>query len=593
MYILPKENRFRSKLIQTMFVVLILFANTSIKSAEQKNYVNTISTVPLKNLLTTGELGIRINKNFDRLEEERYQPSNVFLTDAQSGNWPGDTEGRAILGLVMDAQASHREPKYLNEIIQLLPARLNSKGYMGVIQSDGNLDEQQLAGNGWMLRALCEYYKWKNDPNVLKIIKSISQNLFVPGIGRYSKYPIENNSRKMNGAVIGAIQDKRDGWNLSGDVGCLFIGMAGVIQAYECIGGDDLKLVVEEMIDKFMEVDMVGLKIQTHACLTGLLGIARYYEITGDKKYLNKLEESWLIYERVGMSENFEIYNWFTVYDSWTESCGVIDSYILAAKLWRYTLNPIYLSKMDLIYYNGISHVMHFNGGFGLDNCPSSTVNSIKRYDNEAWWCCTMRGGEGLSRVAENSYFVSSDTLYVTRYGKNSVTSSFSPNSILNIIQKTDFPFANKVTFVINKAENAKKVVIKLNAMTEWAKNFKVSINGKYVKIKNGNGFFALQKDWKQNDKIDVTFDQKMRLEPVINKDNCSEADHKLFHGPLLWGALGDSTVTIDKTSSIKQVNPKLLLIKKSKVELTPLYHLLDSTVKKGSYSKQFLFKSK
>lgn len=32
-------------------------------------------------------------------------------------------------------------------------------------------------------------------------------------------------------------------------------------------------------------------------------------------------------------------------------------------------------------------------------------------------------------------------------------------------------------------------------------------------------------------------------------------------------------------------------MIKNSNIELTPLYHLLDKTVNKGSYSKQFLFK--
>jgi len=590
---MTKTKKLSSQLLKISFVFFLFVFNTSFSIAGQKINKNSISPVSLKNLYTGGELGVRINKNFDRLEEERYQPSNVFLTDAQSWNWPGDTEGRAMLGLIMDAQASHRDPKYLDEIIRLIPSHLNSKGYMGTIQPDGNLDEQQLAGNGWMLRALCEYYKWKRDPKVLEIIKSISQNLFVSGKGRYCKYPIENNSRKMNGAVIGAVQYKSDGWNISGDVGCVFIGMTGAIQAYECIGGTELKSVIQEMVDRFMQVDMVGLKIQTHACLYGLLGIARWYEITGDKKYLDKLEKSWLIYKQYGMTENYEIYNWFQIYDSWTESCGLIDSYILASELWRYTSKPFYLAESERIYYNGICHIMRSNGGFGCDNCPSSKVNSLKVYANEAWWCCTMRGGEGLSRVAENSYFVSADTLFVTRYGENHATVNFDSNAVLNITQKTDYPFSNKVIFILNKLENAKKIIIKFNALTEWAENFKISINGKNTKLKKENGFFVLGKDWKQNDEIVVTFDQKIRLEPAFNKENCSESDHKLFHGSLLWGALGDSTITIDKVSNIKQVNSKLMLNKKSKVGLTPLYHLLDSTVKKGSYSKQFLFKSK
>jgi hypothetical protein len=179
-YLPPKMklfNRLNPYFLLTLF--LLLFASFSM--AGQRKVVKKRTPVPFQSLYTGGELGVRINKNFSRLEDERYDPSHVFLTDEQSGNWPGDTEGRAILGLVMDAQASHREPKYLNEIIRLIPSHLNSKGYMGKIQPDGLLDEQQLSGNGWMLRGLCEYYKWKKDPQVLEIIKSISQNLFVSG----------------------------------------------------------------------------------------------------------------------------------------------------------------------------------------------------------------------------------------------------------------------------------------------------------------------------------------------------------------------------------------------------------------------------
>ena len=69
-----------------------------------------------------GELKTRIDKNMSRLEEEKYQPAHVFLTDEQSGGWPGDTEGRTILGLVLDAQANHRTPRYLEEILSQLPA---------------------------------------------------------------------------------------------------------------------------------------------------------------------------------------------------------------------------------------------------------------------------------------------------------------------------------------------------------------------------------------------------------------------------------------------------------------------------------------
>ena len=110
-----------------------------------------------------GELRQRIERNFDRLETDYYQPDQVYWTEEQSGGWPGDKEGRTILALVLDAQASGRTPLYLDELIRRLPRELNAKGYLGSIL-EGSADEQQLSGHGWLLRGLCEYYAWKKDP---------------------------------------------------------------------------------------------------------------------------------------------------------------------------------------------------------------------------------------------------------------------------------------------------------------------------------------------------------------------------------------------------------------------------------------------
>ena len=117
-----------------------------------------ITTAQFGEISIGGELKTRVMKSFDRLEETKYQPDNVFLTDEQSGGWPGDTEGRTLLGLVMEARATGRMPKYADEIVRRIPAHLNAKGYMGEVYDIMN--EQQLSGNGWMLRALCEYYRW-------------------------------------------------------------------------------------------------------------------------------------------------------------------------------------------------------------------------------------------------------------------------------------------------------------------------------------------------------------------------------------------------------------------------------------------------
>ena len=121
------------KLVFALVVIILSGCST------QKEPVSTeIAPIPLSQLEMRGELYTRIAKNYARLEETRYQPKFVFLTNEQSGSWPGDTEGRTILGLTMNAQITGREPLYLDEIIAEIPEHLNERGYFGKIFCGSN-----------------------------------------------------------------------------------------------------------------------------------------------------------------------------------------------------------------------------------------------------------------------------------------------------------------------------------------------------------------------------------------------------------------------------------------------------------------------
>ena len=106
-----------------------------------------VNPIPLSQLEMRGELHTRIAKNYARLEETRFQPKFVFHTDEESGNWPGDIEGRTILGLVMAAQVAGREPLYLEEIIAQIPEHLNEKGYFRPILSNFKASEMRVLYN--------------------------------------------------------------------------------------------------------------------------------------------------------------------------------------------------------------------------------------------------------------------------------------------------------------------------------------------------------------------------------------------------------------------------------------------------------------
>lgn len=365
--------------------------------------------IPYTNVKAEEDIQVRAELLFDRLEGPMYQPAQIFTIE--SGGWPGDWEGRTILALSLLTQITKREPVYLDEIVERLEDNVNEKGYLRQVLTDGDVDEQQLSGHSWLLRGLCEYYLLHHTKTVLHRIEAIVRNLFIPVTGRYAEYPILPEDRVQDGKESGHIGKKVGHWYLSSDTGCAYIPLDGLSQAYILLKqeSDDhalvekLKTLLSEMVENFYAIPFLEISVQTHATLTGCRGILRLYEEDGDTEKLSFVEKIFDLYQKEGMTANYANYNWFGR-PEWTEPCAVIDSFMVAAQLYQYTAKPEYAELAQRILYNGLYAGQRANGGFGTDSClgakekPDSHVLRCSAY--EAYWCCSMRGGEGLAAVS-------------------------------------------------------------------------------------------------------------------------------------------------------------------------------------------------
>jgi hypothetical protein len=449
------------------------------------------------------------------------------------------------------------------------------------------MNEQQLSGNGWMLRGLCEYYEWKKDEKVLSVIASIVNNLFVKGKGFYRKYPIDPAVRKgMEGAEAGSIQKTVDGWMLSSDIGCVFIGMEGAIHAYKHLKNEELKEVIQEMLSRFLEIDLMGIKAQTHASLTACRGLIKYAEITGEQKYVDEAAKRWQWYKQSGMTENFENYNWFGRFDTWAESCAVIDSYMLAVQLWQYTRETQYLHDAELIYYNAICHMQRHNGGFGCDNCPGKAIHDscLKVHISEAYWCCTMRGGEGLSRAAEYSCFADGTNVYIPFFHENEI---YLPVG-LKMQQHTSWPFEGKVRFIIEE-NTAGTIALHLRIPLHTTRH-QLRYNGKEYPFEQEKQFVVLKREFSAGDEIEWTFDPVVEIYGA-HSGNTEPGQVEIFYGPLMLGCKNDEVVKLTEKDRIIPVGMSNFKLEGKEIYFTPVYHLMDPVVWENTgYKKQIIF---
>ena len=495
------------------------------------------SPLGLSQIRIGGELLKRASRNFDRLEEANYHPANVFQEAGYS--WPGDMEGRTILALTLLAQATGREPQHLNAILDGLGQHCNARGYMGRILELGLFDEQQLSGHSWLLRGLCEHYLWTGSTADLERIETITNNLLLPLRGGYAAYPARPEDRKQSGEAIGSLDtDPSGNWYSSTDIGCAFITLDGATQVYQITRNPQLGELIEEMIAAYLSLDFVGLSCQTHATLSGLRGLLRYCEQTKSQELLSEAERIWALYQNEGMTENHANYNWFGR-PHWTEPCAIVDSLLVAMILWRLTGDPQRITEAHDIYYSALGHAQRPNGGFGCDTCVGSdelVLSSASDGLFEAWWCCTMRGAEGLARAVESLAYVCDDSILLPFYC-DAEFDLLRADGKTTLAVATDYPYSGRVTVTVRSAPGNGCQRLGL-FLPGWVNGdtVRLTVKDEAQPIEVIDGFVHADLPLEKDMRLELQFDIGLRTVGMQNRHSREDC-FTLRHGPLVLGA--------------------------------------------------------
>jgi len=523
----------------------------------------------------SGDYRCRALLNFDRLEQEQYQPDKVFRGDVSNG-WPGDFVGRTILALSLQAQATRREPKHLREIIERLPDHFNERGYLGRVLPDGQFDEQQMSGHSWLVRGLCEYYLWTRDEGALLMARAIVENLFSPARDAYGTYPVMPEQRGSGGGASGDLTGElHGGWYCSTDIGCAFIPLDGVTQVYAITRDERIKALIESMIAKFQEIDLIGITAQTHATLTALRGILRFYECVGDKALLDSAARIYGLYKSEAMTENYENYNWFAR-PEWTEPCAVVDSFMVAVGLWKHTGEREYLDDAHAILFNGMGYELRPSGGFGTNSCSGSKDEFVSVDCYEAWWCCVMRGGEGLARAIQYLCFIDGDRVMLPFYEKSTL-SIITGGGEMALEQSTTYPTGGSVVTAVRSSSSVRPITLGLY-IPSWVdgRTVRCMINGIEAKTSTDGGFVTLELSPKAGDRIELRFDLGLRSEAAINRHSIP-GHRTLRHGPLILGARHPGgPIPMPELDSLEHLGNGEYRIAGTDVLLTPIRGLVD-----------------
>lgn len=223
---------------------------------------------------------------------------------------------------------------------------------------------------------------------------------------------------------------------------------------------------------------------------------------------------------------------------SFETPCGSYGHFKITRYLLRVTRDSRFGDSMERVLYNTI-------GGARLIQ-PDGTSYYYSDYNNKdakkvwywsKWPCCSGTFPQLSADYGISSYYQGHDGLYVNLLLPSRV-SWLQGGAKATLTQTTEYPKANTTQLQLAMA---RPEAFALNVrMPAWiGPKTMVSINGKRVENEIEPGkFLALQRTWKDGDRVEIEFEMPLRLEAIAPENPHTVA---LMRGPLALFAIGEN----------------------------------------------------
>jgi DUF1680 family protein len=302
----------------------------------------------------------------------------------------------------------------------------------------------------------------------------------------------------------------------------------------------DHKSIIDPLAEKRDELQ--GKHVNTQ--LPKLIGVARLYELTGDKRYATIARFLWdrVINKRAFVQGGLELHEHFFAageeapHLSWDscETCSVYNMLKLTRQIFGWEPDAEYMDYYERALYNQILGSQDPDSG-GMTYFYSLKPGHFKVYSTpfDAMWCCVGTGIENHSKYADTIYYHNDNDLWVNLFIPSELNWK---EKQVTIRQETKFPEEDTTTLTIS-TKKPKKFMINIR-VPYWAYNgVDVSVNGKKETVDaKPQSYLSLTGTWKDGDTIAVRL--PMSVHVYHARDN--EKQVALLYGPIvLAGELG------------------------------------------------------
>ena len=221
--------------------------------------------------------------------------------------------------------------------------------------------------------------------------------------------------------------------------------------------------------------------------------------------------------------------------------CGSYAHFKLTRYLLRVTRDGRYGDSMERVLYNTVLGAKPLENDGHAFYYSDYNYQSTKSYFPDRWPCCSGT----LPQVAADYhiliYFRDTNGIYVNLYLPSTLKWTAENGAQFTLTQSGDYPREGNIRLEIRATRSANfnlRLRIPAWAQQQEGGAATIRVNGAPVPISTNAGFVAIERTWKDGDRLELSSPMPLRLQPIDSRHPSTVA---LMRGPLVLFALAEN----------------------------------------------------
>lgn len=292
---------------------------------------------------------------------------------------------------------------------------------------------------------------------------------------------------------------------------------------------------------------------KAYQILWNLTGLAKLYEITGNKDYFHAVENAWQnIHDHHltiaggpwgGVGKHLECFNSKNFWNPYgfIETCSIMSWIQLNKAMLRITGEARYAQEIETAAYNALLGAQYPNG---TDWCYHSFSNG-RRHIAHFNDCCPSSGAMALEELSSVIFGRKENGIAVNLYTAGELTLPVNKSNV-HVTQTTHYPFEGNIRLTVSSSK--KETFPLFVRIPEWISGATIRVNGTPMRLENmeKGSFFRIDRTWKE-DVVEIEFPMNLVVHRKLERVGAPQGGPDLYQvswfalsrGPLVYSADG------------------------------------------------------